>query len=96
MMGEIDDWHITNTAGAPLWNVFNSVYFVVVTISTVGYGDITPTTYPARSVSWNLDEKNLKHRFCRVATILLIFFVAVYFASKLSTLIEVMQVRSLI
>jgi len=78
MMGEIDDWHITNTAGAPLWNVFNSVYFVVVTISTVGYGDITPTTYPAR-----------------VATILLIFFVAVYFGSKLSTLIEVMQEQKL-
>ncbi|GJQ13666.1 hypothetical protein GpartN1_g5457.t1 [Galdieria partita] len=78
MMGEIDGWQIVNSAGEPLWNVFNSVYFVVVTISTVGYGDITPTTYPAR-----------------VATILLIFFVAVYFASKLSTLMEVMQEQKL-
>eukprot|EP00871_Galdieria_phlegrea_P004389 jgi/Galph1/4951/GphlegSOOS_G3631.1 len=78
MLGEIDNWQIVNSVGAPIWNVFNSIYFVVVTISTVGYGDITPTTYPAR-----------------VATILLIIFVAFYFASKLSTVLEVVQEQKL-
>lgn len=30
------------------WNFFNSVYFVVVTLSTVGYGDLSPSTVQGR------------------------------------------------
>ena len=30
------------------WSFFNAVYFIFITFSTVGYGDITPTTSLAR------------------------------------------------
>lgn len=30
------------------WNFFNSVYFVIVTLSTVGYGDFSPSTVQGR------------------------------------------------
>lgn len=30
------------------WDVLNSFYFVVVTMATVGYGDLTPTTSVAK------------------------------------------------
>ncbi len=33
------------------WSWLDSIYFVIVTISTVGYGDITPTTYISKIVS---------------------------------------------
>merc|ERR1712195_383510 len=31
-------------ADDPVWNFHNTVYFVVVTLSTVGYGDMSPIT----------------------------------------------------
>ena len=27
------------------WSVLDSIYFVIVTITTIGYGDLVPTTY---------------------------------------------------
>lgn len=33
------------------WNYFNSIYFVVVTITTIGYGDLVPVTIAGKSLT---------------------------------------------
>jgi voltage-gated potassium channel len=40
-----------NNPNSPIDTLFEAVYWSIVTISTVGYGDITPTTYEGRVVA---------------------------------------------
>eukprot|EP00397_Hematodinium_sp_SG-2012_P009208 GEMP01009284.1.p1 GENE.GEMP01009284.1~~GEMP01009284.1.p1 ORF type:complete len:1024 (+),score=208.95 GEMP01009284.1:154-3225(+) len=47
----IENWIAHNKNGEEMVTFFSSMYFVMVTISTVGYGDILPTTVLARIVT---------------------------------------------
>ncbi|KAL4216992.1 potassium channel [Mactra antiquata] len=40
--------HIQRASGELKLNLFESIYFVIVTFSTVGYGDISPDIWPSR------------------------------------------------
>ena len=38
----------------PSYNIYDDFYFVVVTLATVGYGDVTPVTYNEKVISITL------------------------------------------